>query len=83
GGDELFGGYPTYQAHRLAGYWNQVPAILRKGLIEPAVRALPVSMNNLSFDYKLKRFISAAAQEPRNRHFMWMGSIPLAEQHKL
>ncbi len=83
GGDELFGGYPTYQAHRIASYWNQVPAILRKGVIEPAVRALPVSMNNLSFDYKLKRFISAAAEEPRSRHLRWMGSIPLAEQHKL
>lgn len=83
GGDELFGGYPTYQAHRLAGIWNQVPAILRKGVIEPAVRALPVNMNNLSFDYKLKRFISAAAEEPRSRHLRWMGSIPLSEQHKL
>jgi asparagine synthase (glutamine-hydrolysing) len=83
GGDELFGGYPTYQAHKLAGLWNQVPAILRKGVIEPAVRALPVNMNNLSFDYKLKRFISAAAEEPRSRHLRWMGSIPLTEQHKL
>jgi asparagine synthase (glutamine-hydrolysing) len=83
GGDELFGGYPTYQAHRLAGYWNQVPRILRKGLIEPAVRALPVNMNNLSFDYKLKRFISAAGEDARSRHLRWMGSIPLSEQRKL
>jgi asparagine synthase (glutamine-hydrolysing) len=83
GGDELFGGYPTYQAHQLAALWNHVPAPLRKGLIEPAVRALPVNMNNLSFDYKLKKFISAANEEPRSRHLSWMGSIPLAEQHRL
>ncbi|MEZ4537682.1 MAG: asparagine synthase C-terminal domain-containing protein [Cyanobacteriota/Melainabacteria group bacterium] len=25
GGDELFGGYPTYYAHRLATYWNMIP----------------------------------------------------------
>ncbi len=83
GGDELFGGYPTYQAHQLASLWNHVPAPLRRGLIEPAVRALPVNMDNLSFDYKLKKFISAANEEPRSRHLSWMGSIPLSEQHRL
>jgi asparagine synthase (glutamine-hydrolysing) len=83
GGDELFGGYPTYQAHRLISFWKHVPTILRKGLIEPAVRALPVNMNNLSFDYKLKRFIAAADEEPRSRHLRWMGSIPLPDQARL
>src|SRR5262249_37868300 len=59
GGDELFGGYPTYQAHRLASVWNSLPAPVRRGILEPAIRKLPVSLNNLSFDYKAKRFVSA------------------------
>lgn len=80
GGDELFGGYPTYQAHRLAGLWSSVPAVLRRGLLEPAIRGLPVSHNNLSFDYKAKRFIKAAEEPAVARHFQWMGSIPLSEQ---
>ncbi len=83
GGDELFGGYPTYQAHKLAGVWRRVPHALRANLIEPAIRSLPVSMNNLSFDYKAKRFIESANQSPVDRHLSWMGSLPLAEQKQL
>jgi asparagine synthase (glutamine-hydrolysing) len=80
GGDELFGGYPTYQAHRLAHLWSSMPSVLRRGLLEPAIRGLPVSHNNLSFDYKAKRFIKAAQEPAITRHFQWMGSIPLSEQ---
>jgi asparagine synthase (glutamine-hydrolysing) len=80
GGDELFGGYPTYQAHQWAKIYRTIPALLRHGLLEPGFRSLPVSLNNLSFDYKLKRFISAVDQPPVNRHLRWMGSIPLSDQ---
>lgn len=83
GGDELFGGYPTYQAHQLANVWTSVPGVLRKGLLEPAIRSLPVSHNNLSFDYKAKRFIASAAMPDVERHFHWMGSIPLKEHKQL
>src|SRR5207253_4609267 len=30
GGDELFAGYPTLQAHRLAGYYLRAPRALRR-----------------------------------------------------
>lgn len=83
GGDELFGGYPTYQAHRLATIWERLPAFLRRGLLEPAINQLPVSYNNLSFDYKLKRFIKAVDKPPILRHLQWMGSIPVEEQPSL
>ncbi|HEY9774886.1 MAG TPA: asparagine synthase (glutamine-hydrolyzing) [Planktothrix sp.] len=78
GGDELFGGYPTYQAHRLTALYNQLPAGVRRSVVEPLIRSLPVSFNNLSFDYKLKRFIKSAQQPPIRRHLRWMGAIPLA-----
>lgn len=83
GGDELFGGYPTYTAHKLADIWNSVPSILRRGLIEPAINSLPVSHNNLSFDYKAKRFIAAADEPAIRRHFQWMGSFPLDQHPRL
>src|SRR2546430_5376631 len=35
GGDELFAGYPTLQAHRLAGYSMHTPGGLRRGIVEP------------------------------------------------
>lgn len=83
GGDELFGGYPTYTAHMLTNLWTSVPAIFRRGLIEPAIKSLPVSHNNLSFDYKAKRFISAAEKPALTRHLHWMGSFPLSEHPRL
>jgi asparagine synthase (glutamine-hydrolysing) len=83
GGDELFGGYPTYQAHRLAQLWTAIPKPIRTGILEPAIRSLPVSHDNLSFDYKAKRFIAAASMSPVRRHLQWMGSIPLTEHAHL
>jgi len=81
GGDELFGGYPTYQAHKMAAAWNAIPQAIRNGIIGPLIDNLPVSHNNLSFDFKAKRFISAAEQPAFVRHLRWMGAIPL-HQHR-
>ncbi|HXD80271.1 MAG TPA: asparagine synthase (glutamine-hydrolyzing) [Candidatus Acidoferrum sp.] len=75
GGDELFAGYPTLQAHRLAGYYLKAPRLLRQGLVEPVVRRLPVSRGNLSFDFRAKRFVSGAAYPTAERHQRWMGSF--------
>ena len=74
GGDELFAGYPMYVGHRWAEIYKYVPGVVRRGLIEPVVRGLPVKTKNLSFDYKAvcddsrrrARVRPAAAQ--RNRH---------------
>ena len=83
GSDELFGGYPTYQAHRLAYLWNAIPSKFRHYVLESAIASLPVSLNNLSFDYKLKRFVAAINESPMRRHLQWMGAISLREQKKL
>jgi asparagine synthase (glutamine-hydrolysing) len=79
GGDELFAGYPTMQAHRMAGYYMHAPSFLRRGLVEPVVRRMPVSRENLSFDFRAKRFVSGAAHPVAERHQRWMGSFA-AEQ---
>ncbi len=75
GGDELFAGYSTLQAHRLSGYYNLLPQLFRQRLVEPVVRRLPVSMNNLSFDYRAKRFVASAALPAGERHQRWLGSF--------
>ncbi len=82
GGDELLAGYPTYAAHRMADYYRALPRLVRKGLIEPAVARLPVSTDNLSFDFKAKRFVLGAALPAGTRHTVWMGSYT-AEQQRL
>src|SRR5690242_1663624 len=86
GGDELFAGYPTLQAHRLAGYYLRLPRLLRRGIVEPAVRRLPVSRDNLSFDFRAKRFVAGAELPVAQRHLTWMGSfadrtVSLEDEH--
>ncbi|MSQ26754.1 MAG: asparagine synthase (glutamine-hydrolyzing) [Dehalococcoidia bacterium] len=80
GGDELLAGYSTMQAHRLAGLYNRAPAGLRDGLIGPLVRRLPVSHDNLSLDFRAKRFVASAALPPVERHHLWLGSFSPQEK---
>lgn len=83
GGDELLAGYPTYAAHRMATYYETLPLFFRKGLIEPAVARLPVSTENLSFDFRAKRFVQGAGFPAGTRHTIWMGSFTPEQQRLL
>jgi asparagine synthase (glutamine-hydrolysing) len=66
GGDELFGGYYTYVADRLA---ERVGGAAR--LAAPLVERLPSSSRRASFDYRAKRFVRAAHLPPLERHHAW------------
>jgi asparagine synthase (glutamine-hydrolysing) len=83
GGDELFAGYPMYYAHTVAAKYRAIPAFVRSGLIEPVVNALPVSTNNMSFDYKAKRFVRAAKFDDVTRHHSWFGSFSIDQHDRL
>lgn len=71
GGDELFGGYPTYLADRAACVYRSLPQALTSHLFEPIINRLPVSFDRLSLDYKAKAFISAARRPSPLEHFGW------------
>ena len=74
GGDELFAGYPTYLAHKFARQYE-----LFLGKLHPAVRflgnLLPVSDNNISFDFKVKKFLSGFGYPDGIRNSVWLGSF--------
>ncbi|HJU56707.1 MAG TPA: asparagine synthase (glutamine-hydrolyzing) [Pyrinomonadaceae bacterium] len=80
GGDELFAGYPMYPGHQFARKYERVPRFLRRALIEPLVRRLPVKTKNLSFDYKARRFITGMNYDEVTRHHVWFGSFTPEEQ---
>ncbi|HEV8583715.1 MAG TPA: asparagine synthase (glutamine-hydrolyzing) [Methylomirabilota bacterium] len=82
GGDEIFAGYPTYQAHRLAHAWARAPRAAR-AVARATVRRMPVSHGNLSLDFRLKRFVDGADLDPVTRHAVWMGSFTPHEQGDL
>jgi asparagine synthase (glutamine-hydrolysing) len=82
GGDEVFAGYPTYQAHKLARAWQRAPAPLRHA-VRAVVERLPVSHDNLSLDFRLKRFVAGAMLDTVERHATWMGSFGPDDQRGL
>jgi len=83
GADELFAGYPTYQAHKLAQYYLMIPALIREHVIEKVVVNLPVSMVNFSFDFKAKKFVSGVSLPVILRHIYWMGAFNEREKKYL
>jgi asparagine synthase (glutamine-hydrolysing) len=83
GGDEIFAGYPMYFGHKIASIYDAIPGFLRSGLIEPIVNNLPVSTENLSFDYKAKRFVAASKYDTVTRHHSWFGSFSIDGQNEL
>ncbi len=84
GGDELFAGYPTYRAHQLIAYYERIlPRALRAQLVPWIVNALPVSLNNLSADFKLKRFIGGRGLPLEVRHFTWAGGSSIEQRQSL
>jgi asparagine synthase (glutamine-hydrolysing) len=74
GGDELFAGYPTFQAEAASKLYAAFPEILQKGIAR-AVASLPASTANFSFTYGLKKLISSTDSNPVHRHLEWLGSF--------
>jgi asparagine synthase (glutamine-hydrolysing) len=82
GGDELFGGYPMHQAHRVAPFVRRLPtAVIR--LLESGARMIPVSHRNFSFGFKTSTFLRGAAAPPPLNHALWMSSFSPSEQPRL
>jgi asparagine synthase (glutamine-hydrolysing) len=82
GGDELFAGYDPFLAHYPAKYLEKLPMPVIKVLASVA-RLLPVSTRNISFDFKIKQFLSAMQYRYGQRHFAWLGSFPPSHQRML
>ncbi len=79
GGDELWGGYPTYRAHGYAALYARLPAFVRKGVIERAIGWLPLDDRYQSLEWKLRRFTERWDDDPVTRHLRWMSSVDLPE----
>lgn len=60
GGDELFGGHPVYEADKIAGFADAVPAVLLKPMLA-LFKKLPDSDQKKSLPVKLKRFSESLA----------------------
>jgi asparagine synthase (glutamine-hydrolysing) len=82
GADELFGGYLTYRADRLAAQMRRLPAsVLRMGLDK--MRHWPVSDEKIGFDYKATRFLEGCLLSPERAHIHWNGMFSAAEKRSM
>ncbi len=82
GADEIFGGYLTYRANRMASQLNHLPSAAL-GLALGGLRAWPVSNEKISFEYKLKRLLEGSMMTPERAHIYWNGTFSDAEKRAL
>ncbi len=76
GGDEMFYGYPTFAAHRLANRIARlVPRVARERWLPGLVDWLPPSDADWSLEYRLKRLARGLRHGPFVRHFAWIGGL--------
>lgn len=76
GGDELFAGYPTLIAHKLINVYERVvPWTIRASLAPRLLQMIPVSFNNISLDFRFRRFFAGRGQPLEVRHGRWLGSF--------
>jgi asparagine synthase (glutamine-hydrolysing) len=75
GADELFGGYPTYQAPYYQKAYQWLPGALRT-LAENLIPKIPVSHNRISLDYRLKQLIRGISLPYQRAHYTWREVTP-------
>jgi asparagine synthase (glutamine-hydrolysing) len=78
GSDEILGGYPKHVAERFTRAWQIVPACLRRGLIEPLVRALPYGFRRAK-----TAIVNLNIEDPNERYVRWFGALDRAERDRL
>uniref|UniRef100_A0A7V4XT24 asparagine synthase (glutamine-hydrolyzing) n=1 Tax=Acidobacterium capsulatum TaxID=33075 RepID=A0A7V4XT24_9BACT len=82
GADEIFGGYLTYRANRIAQQVRHLP----QGVIRAAQRAMqawPASNEKISFEYKVKRMLQGSLLTPEQAHVYWNGTFSELEKATL
>ncbi len=83
GGDELFAGYDTYIADRMARQYQHLPVFLRDQVIAKAVALIPPSPKKKGFINRVKRFVEGASLPPEYMHTRWMTFLQTPEKRQL
>jgi len=82
GGDEVFGGYLTYRANRMAQLARRSPATALR-LALATVNHWPVSDEKISLEYKIKRFLEGCLLPPDQAHVYWNGTFSASQKAAL
>jgi asparagine synthase (glutamine-hydrolysing) len=80
GGDELFAGYDSYKADKLAHYYRHLSQSVIEDLAPRLLQFLPASHRRTSLDFKARRFVENALESPARSHYLWR--VVFREGHK-
>ncbi len=82
GGDEVFGGYPTYIGALLSRGYERLPSLVRRGFAA-LVETWPPSDRKVTLSFLLKRFVQGDGMDPLARHLLWTSTISPAMLERL
>ena len=71
GGDELLAGYDRFRASKANRFYQAVPSLVRRRLIEPIVLSLPDQGQKKGAINILKRFVEGTLHPARGGHMRW------------
>jgi asparagine synthase (glutamine-hydrolysing) len=84
GGDELFGGYDTYEADQLARRFSRVVPRSVLPVLAGVTALLPPSKRKKGFVNKVKRFMQGVTEAPQSiEHYRWMTFLSAASKRRL
>ncbi|MFZ5426796.1 MAG: asparagine synthase (glutamine-hydrolyzing) [Thermodesulfobacteriota bacterium] len=83
GADELFAGYEHFIGFRAARWYNALPAILRKGVVDPVCAMLPASDGYVNLRLGAATFLAGARQEPWLRIQTWLTALHPEQQERI
>jgi len=83
GGDELFGGYDTYAAERLARRYARLPRRLREAIARGVLGSTVPSPAKKGFKNRLRRFVAGERLPGDLHHYRWMVFLDAEERESL
>ncbi|HEY4502306.1 MAG TPA: asparagine synthase (glutamine-hydrolyzing) [Candidatus Paceibacterota bacterium] len=83
GGDELFGGYQTFQAEYFASWYRKVPRFFREEMIKKIVNAVPIFDKDFSPLFFIKKFIEGIDDNNFYTHQNWLSAYRREERKEL
>jgi asparagine synthase (glutamine-hydrolysing) len=75
GGDELFYGYPKHKGIYYLQYYNNLPGIIKKNLVEKLVSKWPESTKGNRLAKRVKRFVSGGNLPPAEAYLTWVSLL--------
>ncbi|MES3005127.1 MAG: asparagine synthase (glutamine-hydrolyzing) [Patescibacteria group bacterium] len=74
GGDELFAGYPTFQADKVAIWYMKLPQLIQ-AFLKRVIYSIPSNDKNFGLGFKLGKFVGGLDSNKFVMHQKWLGTF--------